>query len=279
MPGIVSHREMGRAVYNELPSNITGEIIDDIFNMALFASDPYSFYRFLAFPFKHGINRRSSVMHAEHTADFLVELAKRSRNNKEMFSYLAGYLCHYALDSDAHPYINARSGDIGGMHMAIEDRLDVITLEKLGKTLSQRPITREYFPPFIPRSMRKDLNRITKKLYGWDDHWEKLSVSYRNMKQFTFLAEDPAGVLAVTVGKFKKPFDGKLVAMSYRGHLCDNMEFDEYDGLVEKAVSDAKRYIKAAYAYREGNISQKEFRRILGNRDYSGEEIQAVGKV
>lgn len=269
MPGIVKHREMGRTVYNELPQKIADEIIIDIFDMALFASDPYSFYRFIAFPFKHGINRRSSVMHAEHCADFLVELAKQSRD-REMFSYLAGYLCHYALDAGAHPYINLKENDVGGMHMAIENRLDVIELERIGKSLSGRPITREYFPPFLPGSMRKDLNRITKKLYGWNDHWDKLSVSYRHMKLFTYLAEDPSGLVAMTAGRLKRPVNGKLAAMSYRGHMCDGMEFDEYDGLVEKAVSDAKEYIEAAYAYRNGKISGSKLRRIIGDRDYSG---------
>ena len=274
MPGIVNHREMGKAVYNELPPHIAEEITEDIFNIALFASDPYSFYRFIEIPFKFGINRRSSVMHAYHTADFLVELARRSRSDKKMFSYLAGYLCHFALDSDAHPYINKRASNIGGMHMAIENRLDVITLKRLGKPLSRRPITKEYFPAFIPRSMRKDLNRIARKLYGWDDHWEKLGTGYRYMKLFVFLAEDPAGLVRATVGRLKKPADGKLAAMSYRSRMCDNMEFDEFDDLVKKAVADAKRYIETAYAYREGRISIEVFRGMIGTKDYSGNELQ-----
>lgn len=47
--------------------------------------------------------------------------------------YAAGFLCHLALDSACHPYINARSarGDI--THLAIEAEFDRLLMERAGR--------------------------------------------------------------------------------------------------------------------------------------------------
>ena len=38
----------------------------------------------------------------------------RSHNDPIYRSYLLGFLCHYSLDSTAHPYVNARARDLAG---------------------------------------------------------------------------------------------------------------------------------------------------------------------
>ena len=58
-------------------------------------------------------------------------------------SYVLGFMCHYALDSTAHPYVNARAKELalargneteGTMHGEIEASLDAIVLRwKTGK--------------------------------------------------------------------------------------------------------------------------------------------------
>ncbi len=67
----------------------------------------------------------------------------RSHNDPIYRSYVLGFLCHYSLDSTAHPYVNARARDLAGtrksetegtMHGEIEASLDTIVLRwKTGK--------------------------------------------------------------------------------------------------------------------------------------------------
>ena len=154
MPDIIVHNRMGRTVYKKLPPEISSELDRETYRLGLLGPDPYALYRFFAAPFRHGIHTRMSEMHQTRTADFLVEMAKNSES-KEMFSYLCGFLCHYALDSTAHPYIDALSKDQVYLHMAIERRLDLLELEKMGASLSNRPITGGFFVPFLPESMRQ----------------------------------------------------------------------------------------------------------------------------
>lgn len=65
-------------------------------------------------------------------------------------SYVLGFMCHYALDSTAHPYVNARAKELalargneteGTMHGEIEASLDAIILRwQTGMLPSQVPL-------------------------------------------------------------------------------------------------------------------------------------------
>lgn len=70
-------------------------------------------------------------MHSKNVNLFLLELARYSQS-REMFSYLAGFLCHFALVSKTHPYINSMATGRPGMHCAIERTLDAMELNRSG---------------------------------------------------------------------------------------------------------------------------------------------------
>ncbi|HAB94207.1 MAG TPA: hypothetical protein DCF49_05520 [Lachnospiraceae bacterium] len=270
MPDIIVHNRMGRSVYKKLPKEISAEIDREIYRIGLLGPDPYSHYRFFAFPLRHGINLRMVAMHRTRTCDFLVEMAKFSRK-PEMFSYLAGFLCHYALDSTTHPYINKISNNEGYLHMAIEHKLDVIELDKLGLKLSDRAVTRGFYPPFLPESMRRDYETVMKNVYGWKDSWEKFKASYRHHKFFNYIAEDPYGIVDLVL--HKAPYAlrrGKISVFSYRSRRCDGMTFEEFEKLKKKSVKRAVQMIEAVDDFRNGRISEASLRKIIGDKDYSG---------
>lgn len=273
MPDVVTHNRMGRSVYKRLPKEIASEIDRSIFRVGLLGPDPYSKYRFFALPLRHGINNRMVVMHREKTGDFLTEMAQNSES-REMFSYLAGFLCHYALDSTTHPYINRISDNQGFMHAAIERRLDVLDLEQLGMKLSDRAITRGFFTPYLPKSMQKDLDAVLKNVYGWDKGWAYLRDSYHHFRLFYRIVEDPSGLLDRML-RHAPHFirQGRVRSMSYQSHICDGMNFDEFRELEKESVDKAVRFIEAAYAFRKGELSEEAFREIIGNKMYNGEDI------
>ncbi|MBR6224141.1 MAG: zinc dependent phospholipase C family protein [Firmicutes bacterium] len=138
---------MGKNVLSRLEDEIASSIDYDIFRLVVMGPDSFIYYRFFAPLLRHNHNKRSSVMHSEHTGSYLVELAKRTREykSKELFSYLAGFLCHYSLDGKTHPTVNRLSGSDMHKHLAIERKLDQIVLQKQGKALMDRPITNELF--------------------------------------------------------------------------------------------------------------------------------------
>ena len=100
MPDIVQHHAFGTEVREALAPEIRKYLAEQPYIFALYGPDPWFMYR----PVKprQGRGRR---MHTTRTGEFLRALALQAKTGtapRETFSYLAGFLCHYALDSVAH---------------------------------------------------------------------------------------------------------------------------------------------------------------------------------
>lgn len=264
MPDIVVHNAMGRKVLQGLPEEVRRRINMDIFRLAVNGSDPFLYYRWFALPFRHGINKRQGIMHRTRTGEYLLALARRAQDD-QVFSYLAGFLCHYALDSTAHPYIIKEKGGVGGgRHTFIEHWLDRVELARQGKRLKDRPITRELFPPFYPESMQPVLDTTAREVYGWDDFYTTFRTAWKHTKPLYAIMEDPKGIWEKLFGWS----EGVLGCVSYQSNRCRHEDFSKFDGLVEKAVRDAQEFICAAAAFTEGKISEEELKAVIGNRSY-----------
>ena len=248
MPDIIVHTNFGAQVLERLSIDVDRAIYD----FGLVGPDPYLFYRFYIAPFRHHANRYSSIMHRKHTGDFLIELIKRGKDDPKVFSYAAGFLCHYALDSTTHPYINRKAKGSFPMHMAIEHRLDRMTGKKVR------------IPPFLPASMKEAVGGAITKIYGWDDAWEKLRQGHRDMKPFYAIVTDQSGLLDMFASKTHT----KLALISYRSKVIDDMDLRGFYPLYHRAVEDAVRFIKAAHDYTQDRIDEATLRAIIGNRSY-----------
>ena len=275
MPDIVVHNSMGKKVFDNLRSEISSHINYDIFQFGVMAPDVYCYYRYFALPLRHGLNRRSSILHNVRTGDFIIALAKRARN-KDIFSYLSGVLCHYALDGSVHPYVNELEQSGEWSHTEIEKKLDQLELLKQGKKISERSISKELLPKYLPEKMKADMNAAYKEVYGWDNTWEQMKTSYRHMRQFTWIIEDPSGILCAAISNnLVKRFHPKFSGLSYRGNYPDSIDLSWFPSANDKAVKDAVIYIDACYEYVENRMSEKELRKVVGNRSYvTGEEIK-----
>ena len=212
-------------------------------------------------------------MHSSYTGSFLTELAKRAKRTTDydLFSYLAGFLCHYALDGNAHPYVNKLASYELNKHRAIEKRLDQIELEKQSKNIKDRPVTGEMFPPFLPDELRDEINGAFESVYGWNDSWSLLKTSYRHMKLFHWIVEDPNGIVDRLFGWIHP----KLQGISYRSKVCNDVDYEWFWPVLNKSVEEAVVYIESSYNYMTGAITETELRQIIGNKSYStGEEIE-----
>ena len=76
-------------------------------------------------------------------------------SNPTYRSYILGFICHYALDSTAHPYINARAVQLAAqrpnentstMHGEIESALDAIVLRWKTGALPSQVRLKDLFP-------------------------------------------------------------------------------------------------------------------------------------
>ena len=200
-------------------------------------------------------------MHKTLTGAFLMELARYCRDD-QCFSFLAGFLCHYALDSTTHPYINALAAGVPGMHGSIEHKLDVMELKRQSKGLGYiMKLFTDY--PDIP-----EVQNAMKTVYGWDD--EYFRISYRHMKLFHWLAIDRFGLVDLLLRNAR----GRRSSVSYRNTRSKNLDLSGFDEYEKEAEQFAVQLIKAAYQYRNDEITESELRSIIGNRSYSGGEAE-----
>ena len=257
LPDIVKHNAMADRVLENLDEEIAGSIDRKIFHFSVMGPDPYIYYRFYALPLRHGISRRADIMHGQCTQEFLMELAQRSES-QEMFSFLAGFLCHFALDSTTHPFINAQAQDRDDMHAAIERRLDVLELKRQGRQL------REIMKLFMPFPDLPEVQEVMKKVYGWDDRYYR--ISYRHMRWFHFIAKDQHGLLE----RLLRRMPGKLASVSYRTHMADGLDLAPFDALEEEAVRLGTVLVTEAWKFRAGETDAGSLRERIGTKTYHG---------
>lgn len=103
MAGTVTHSYFAMDVYKKLDNSKIDNYLD---NYRTFAQghDIFTFS-----------NRRSHYYHGHKTGDFFINMVNYIKdhklyNNGEILSYLYGYMCHYVLDKNIHPYVTYKGG-------------------------------------------------------------------------------------------------------------------------------------------------------------------------
>ena len=287
MPDVVTHVVFGRDVRKCLQEDIRARLIDDPYEFALLGPDVWFAYQ----PWKHreGRGRR---MHTTAPGAFLMALADRccvSAAPAALFSYLAGFLCHYALDAETHPYIIHMTEvkyHYDRCHMCFERALDAAELQRASRWGQSHPVTRCYYKSrSLPSAIRSDIDTVYEDIYGWKHCWKLLNRSSRLFRLFYRIMENPKGVFSrfarlTSSGSRKSltysesPFIGTDVEnlrgdVWQFGHDASMQSAASFPELRDRALQAAVRMISAAYRYVFlSDMSREELRETIGNRSY-----------
>ena len=134
MPSTYAHYRFGQDVLKALPGKHRELLLkeEDLFAIGLHGPDLLFYYK----PFSHHpLHAEGGRMHRLTGRDFFTQAGKTflaGDRRKADYSYLCGFLCHFALDRACHNYINslAAHGDVS--HEEIESEFDRILLEEDG---------------------------------------------------------------------------------------------------------------------------------------------------
>ena len=288
MPDIAMHHVFGQEVLNLLPEAIRKGITEAPYNFALFGPDPWFMYK-IGTSTRQGRGRR---MHTTKTGAFLTGLAERAKNgtdSRNMFSYLAGFLCHYALDATTHPYIiwqTTEAWPTKRAHRDMEHGLDILLLQKEGIWGERHPVTDHHFPKVqLPESMETDLNQVYREIYGWEGARADLNRCYRRYRMLYREMEKPRSALTVlatvvpthrfrSVAHASSAFlDRDIEHLEHREwsqpYARDAVSRESFPELYEKAKKLAGDMIRDAYAcvYTE-EMTVQALRERLGSRSY-----------
>ncbi|WP_040192701.1 zinc dependent phospholipase C family protein [Clostridium culturomicium] len=123
MPASYTHYDFGQAVYKKLSKEVKAVINDnkEAYNIGLNGPDILFYYKPLS---KNFINRFGHEMHREEAARFFNNAKKHIVEHKEGIPYILGFICHFILDSNCHPYIEDAISRSGVSHGEIEAELD-----------------------------------------------------------------------------------------------------------------------------------------------------------
>ena len=288
MPDIAVHISFGREVLSSLPEEVRESIIPGPYSFALLGPDVWFTYH----PWHRRRDGRGRQMHTTKTGEFLTALLQRSAVSacrEEMFSYLAGFLCHYALDSVTHPYIiwvTTEEHHFSRSHQSLEHALDYAVISRDGFSGELHPVTDHYFPDvWLPVSMEKDINAVFSSVYGWKNVWADMNRSCRRYRLCFRIMEDPRGTAARVTRMTRANVLKSLVYSESHFHDLDpeNTEHrlwrhpydpslsstESFPELRDRARDLAVRYITAGWQFlfrSEG--SAEEFSALIGSNSY-----------
>ena len=287
MPDPTVHVSFGREVFASLPEEVRDAILPEPYHFALFGPDVWFLYK----PFSRG-ESRGRRMHTTRPGAFLLSLLRRARVSAaraEMFSYLAGFFCHYALDSTAHPYIiwvTTEEHVFPRCHMSMEHALDAVVFREDGFGDSAHPVTGHYFPRLrLPESMRADLDAVYRDVYGWQNCLRDMNRSCLRYRLCFRIMENPRGFAAFLARLTKSEV---LCSLMYsesffngrdpenNGHRTWHNPFspaqsssESFPELREKARRFAVGLITAAYRFAYyGEGTEESLSALIGDRSY-----------
>jgi len=312
MPDILTHIFCGQDTIEHLEDDYWKYIINSkqkIFNLGCQGPDMFLYNDFCpCIKEKRGLPY-GRIMHTEKTGDFLVEsITYLSQSNfdkndfGDIFSYICGFICHFGLDRNAHPYIHYHAGAtdlskketrrFSGYHKRLELIIDTIMLKERKNTESYKyPVYKEiYVGKNLPRGILDCLTQAIGKIYNPKRVIDYINDSYKDLIKLLKLSYDPLGLkkgllaLVDCLAKYDIEFknliyprsiDEKIDYMNKSqnkwNHPCDKKEIYSYSfyDLYNKAIEQNVDMLRSFIDFLEQNISIEQLKFFFPNISYN----------
>lgn len=131
MPTTYAHYKFGNEVISALPRPLQNSIENnrELFDIGVHGPDILFYYQPLK---KNAISRQGYEMHDRSAAEFFsnaVEVISGAADPAAARAYIYGFICHFALDSECHPYVEKMIQESGITHSEIEMEFDRVLLK------------------------------------------------------------------------------------------------------------------------------------------------------
>lgn len=151
MPALYAHYRFGARVAGRLEGDLKGIIqkYHAEFAIGLQGPDIFFFYRPL---YRNRVVRVGTGLHAKPVRPFLehaLTVVDTAGRDSREYAYILGFICHFILDSECHPYVNAYRDERGVSHLEIEEEFEKKLLRMDHKDALSYPISKH-----IPTSLR-----------------------------------------------------------------------------------------------------------------------------
>ena len=305
MPATIMHAVFAKDVYDILPKDISKNINLDRCKMFAQSMDSLMFYNLFSLASGKNIRRFQSYFHDNKTQDFFINLLKFIKDNEikdeDVYSFLVGSICHYALDSTIHPYVIYKTGSFNkkdpktykynNVHAFMETFLDN---DMVRRRMKCNPYTFDFIDYcFDIRPFSKKLDRTLNYTFFNTFHLRDMDlIYYKSLKQMKMalrlFRKDRFGIkktIYKTVDTFTPKRTYRFEAISYHYPLDDRHNFlnsnhrtwrnpciydmtseESFVDLYLKAIKLTKVMICASFDYLKGK--EIELDKIFTNNSY-----------
>lgn len=311
MPSSVTHNFFCEDVYEKCPKGIKDKLSSSYDDFRVFGQgpDPYFFYDLHLLPKAISVEEINKAMqHSKVNLHFLKLInyinERNYYTNNQVMAYLYGQICHFGLDSTAHPYIiymtgryeegNSETYKYNGLHEEMEYYIDCYLIFKRKKILPKKyKAYRELFKNAkFSLELTNTINDVVKEVYGFDNVGKIYEKAIRDMKKFYYIFNyDPYGIKKIVykgmdfvcrdylVRKEELSFNvnpmGKLYYLNMDkktwNHPCNRDEIYDlsFEELYNKALDKTLHIIKRVdWMLKRGKIDEREIKELFGNLDY-----------
>jgi len=305
MPATITHAYFAKDVIDILPKNIEKEL--DIKRCMTFAqgTDSLMFYNlFSIFPGKR-IRKFYEYFHNNKSQEFFINLLNYVKDNKidnpDVFSFIVGFICHYVLDSNLHPYIIYKTGifnknnpstyKYNNAHHFMETFIDNDMISRRTNINPYKFRIRKFCfdTSYFSDSLRETINTTFYDTFHVSDMSRIYRRSLRQMKHYlTIFRRDPYGIkkfFYMLIDTFTPRKWYRFEAISYHYPLEDRHNYlnsdnslwrnpttydmtstESFVDLYLKSIKQAKVMICASFDYLNGK--DIDLKKIFTNNSY-----------
>ena len=135
MPALYAHNQFGNRVLQKLDAKKRGFLLKNLrqFRIGLQGPDYLFFYKPLS---PNPISQIGFQIHERPASEFMTYARKVIRENgtdSPEYAYILGFICHFALDSECHPFVAEEIEKTGIGHVELESEFEKFLMRKNGR--------------------------------------------------------------------------------------------------------------------------------------------------
>jgi hypothetical protein len=282
MPDFFCHVFLGKAAVPSMPAFFQEAVgmHASLFHLGCQGPDIFFYHKMLS----PGAHRRAGAFantcHGKDTRKLLAygaSFLKEHRDDREFAAYWAGFLCHYALDSSAHPFIEAHAQGFRA-HKRLEMHLDAYLLHKKWASAPYRVRIQRLIEltDGLPASVIAFWQGLAQKVYTAELVPAVVRGSYRGICAVNGMYYTPhartRGIKKRLGGLFGLDISPYLTDFEGQGPLLTGPEYAEFEARFGDAYALAASLSAKYAALLEGECTMRELKAALPNINFSGKK-------
>ncbi len=202
MPDYLTHAFLAEDAYNDLHLEKLKNVDLNYFIIGSQGPDPLFHFNYIPWRSSGSSSEIASMIHKKNTKAFLSTLLKNAKNaSKDIKGFALGFLCHYALDTSAHPYIYHKAGNYSktskqyrGNHLRLEKAIDNYYVKQRGGNPRFYKAKNLFQLPELSSEFVNIFNDVMEDVYDFKDVGLLFARSYKDFrKSIHVLSFDPFG--------------------------------------------------------------------------------------